>query len=207
MHVGRLAAREDARQHAALSRERLRLCYTEGVSASIEPAPTGRAKCRACGRPIARGELRVGERGPNPFGDGDATFWFHLVCAACKRPEAAAEVLAGGAPELRSRPELVALIEAGLAHPRLARIAGIQRSPSGRARCRHCHTAIDGGRVRIALDHWEEGRFGGAGYLHPGCARAYFGEVADVVERARRCDPELDPALLDELARELSTSG
>ena len=53
----------------------------------IEPASTGRAKCRGCGEKIARGKLRFGERGPNPFGDGDATYWFHPTCAACRRPE------------------------------------------------------------------------------------------------------------------------
>ena len=35
----------------------------------IEPASSGRAKCRGCGRAIAKGELRLGERLPNPFTD------------------------------------------------------------------------------------------------------------------------------------------
>ena len=54
----------------------------------IEPAASGRAKCRGCGQAIAKGELRVGERLPNPFADGrDMTHWLHLVCAAYKRPQ------------------------------------------------------------------------------------------------------------------------
>ena len=34
-------------------------------------------KCRGCGRPIARGELRFGERLPNAFAEGEMTVWFH----------------------------------------------------------------------------------------------------------------------------------
>ena len=48
----------------------------------FEPAPTGRAKCRGCGRAIAKGELRFGERLPNPFAEGEMTLWFHPLCAA-----------------------------------------------------------------------------------------------------------------------------
>jgi hypothetical protein len=44
----------------------------------IEPASSGRAKCRGCDRPIAKGELRFGERQPNAFGEGEMTLWFHL---------------------------------------------------------------------------------------------------------------------------------
>ena len=38
---------------------------------SFEVAPSGRSKCRGCGDAIARGEVRFGERLPNPFGEGD----------------------------------------------------------------------------------------------------------------------------------------
>jgi hypothetical protein len=52
----------------------------------IEPAATGRSKCRGCGEAIAAGVLRFGETVPNAFGEGDATHWFHLDCGAfsCK---------------------------------------------------------------------------------------------------------------------------
>ena len=52
----------------------------------IETASSGRAKCRGCGEKIAAGELRFGERLPNPFAEGETTHWFHLECAAFKRP-------------------------------------------------------------------------------------------------------------------------
>src|SRR5690606_16278598 len=60
---------------------------------SIEPAKTGRATCRGCNRPIAKDELRFGERVTNVFGDGETTLWFHLRCAAFKRPETFLEAL------------------------------------------------------------------------------------------------------------------
>jgi len=63
----------------------------------IEPAKTGRAKCRGCDRPIAKDELRFGERVANAFGDGETTLWFHLQCAAYKRPEPFLEALEGRA--------------------------------------------------------------------------------------------------------------
>lgn len=46
----------------------------------IEPAKSGRSRCRACGELIAKGEMRRGrrERGPVP---GRSTLrWFHLDC-------------------------------------------------------------------------------------------------------------------------------
>ena len=53
----------------------------------IEKAPSGRARCRGCGRAIAKGEPRLGERLPNPFAEERLmTLWFHLRCGAFKRP-------------------------------------------------------------------------------------------------------------------------
>src|SRR5947207_3050798 len=58
----------------------------------MEPATSARATCRGCNQKIAKGELRFGERQPNAFGEGEMTLWFHLACAAYKRPEAFLEV-------------------------------------------------------------------------------------------------------------------
>lgn len=72
------------------------------MSNVVEPASSGRSKCRGCGRPILRGEPRFGERLPNPFADGEMTLWFHPVCAACKRPEPLLQALvetAGNVPD------------------------------------------------------------------------------------------------------------
>jgi hypothetical protein len=59
----------------------------------FEPAASGRSKCRGCGRFIARGEIRFGECLPNLFGEGEMTSWFHLKCAAYKRPQPFLEAL------------------------------------------------------------------------------------------------------------------
>ena len=168
------------------------------MSDVIEPASSGRAKCRACGRSIGKGELRFGERGPNPFGEGEATYWFHLRCAACKRPEPTLAALQAAPEDTADRDELLFVARRGVEHPRLARLAGVQRSPSNRARCRQCRETIDKDRYRIALDWWEDGRFGGAGYLHATCAPAYFGSTEDLEARIRWLCPGLAD---DDIAR------
>jgi hypothetical protein len=174
------------------------------VTGVIETASSGRAKCRACGRMIGKGELRFGEKGPNPFGEGEATYWFHLRCAACKRPEPALAALQAAPDVIDERDELLSVAQRGVEHPKLSRIAGVQRSPSGRARCRHCRDTIDKDRFRIALDWWEDGRFGGAGYVHATCAPGYFGATEDLALRLRFTVPDLGEA---DLAAVLADAG
>ncbi|NIL99791.1 MAG: hypothetical protein GTN89_02335, partial [Acidobacteria bacterium] len=53
----------------------------------LEPATSGRAKCRGCGQAIKKDEIRLGEKLPNPFAEGEMTHWYHPPCAAFKRPE------------------------------------------------------------------------------------------------------------------------
>ena len=98
----------------------------------FEPAPTGRAKCRGCGRPIEKGEVRFGERIPNPFAEGETTLWFHPMCAAYKRPEAMLETIAQ-APARVPEPEALERAARGSsAHRRLPRIAGSAGGPGPR---------------------------------------------------------------------------
>ena len=75
------------------------------MSHLFEAASSGRSKCRGCGQPIAKGELRFGERLPNPFGEGEVTHWFHPLCAAYKRPEPMLETLSA-APDVPGRESL-----------------------------------------------------------------------------------------------------
>jgi hypothetical protein len=175
------------------------------VAHVIEPAASGRAKCRACDRAIAKGQLRFGERVPNPYGDGEATYWFHLRCAAFKRPEPVLEALADAA-ELDDREALTETARRGIDHPRLVRLAGAQRAASGRARCRHCRETIDKGAWRFALNWWEEGRFGPMGFIHAACAPAYFEDTEDLLARARHFSPELTDPDGDELAAQLAAT-
>ena len=67
----------------------------------IERASSARATCRGCGAKIAKGELRFGEQLPNPFADGEGalmTHWFHMACAAYRRPEAFIDGIAPARP-------------------------------------------------------------------------------------------------------------
>ena len=171
------------------------------MSHTIEPAASGRSKCRGCGEAITKGELRFGERLPNPFADGDMTIWFHPDCAAYKRPEAFREASAQVAELLEPRrvETLLAAAEQGLAHHRLDRICGVERAPSGRARCRHCRETIDKTLWRIPLAFFEEGTFNRSGYVHVACAAAYF-ETDDLMPRIDHFAPALADAERTEIA-------
>ena len=168
----------------------------------IEPASSGRAKCRGCGERIAAGELRFGESLPNPFADGEMTQWFHLDCAAFKRPQPFLEALEGRGEPLAGEERLAAEARQGIAHRRLPRIDGAGRAPTGRAQCRSCRATIDKGAWRIALVFYEEGRFAPSGFVHAGCAAAYF-ETTDVLRRVQRFSPGLREEDLTELRAEL----
>jgi len=171
----------------------------------IETASTGRAKCRGCGGKIAAGELRFGERLPNPFAEGETTHWFHLDCAAFKRPEPFLEALGARSEPLDDAARLESEARRGVAHRRLPRIDGAERSPSGRAQCRSCREPIAKDAWRIRLVFYEEDRFVPSGYVHLRCSIAYF-ETADVLPRLRRFAPDLRDEDLKEIQRELAQS-
>lgn len=158
----------------------------------FEPAPTGRAKCRGCNRPIALGELRFGERVPNPYAEGETTLWFHPMCAAYKRPEPVLETLAGTLPG--SIPDTGALeraARASTAHRRLPRIDGAEKAPTSQAKCRHCKEPIARGGWRIRLVFYEEGRFSAGGFVHMGCHKDYF-ETEEIREPLLHFSPALN---------------
>ena len=171
----------------------------------IQPASTARSKCRGCGARIAAGELRFGESLPNPFADGETTHWFHLDCAAFKRPEPLLSTLEASSEPPDDAQRLLLEAKRGIAHRRLARINGAERAASGRAQCRSCRASIAKGAWRIALVFYEEGRFAPAGYVHARCAHVYF-ETIDVIPRLRRFSPNLRDEDVKELEAELQTS-
>ena len=174
-----------------------------GVPDSIQPAPTGRAKCRGCGQTIAKGELRFGETGPNSYGEGEATSWFHLACAAMMRPEKLAPVLETGSDTLPERNWLSETARLGLAHPRLTRLVRAERASSGRATCRSCRELIGKGDWRFALQMFEDGRPNPIGTIHASCADAYFG-TANVLDRVQKLTPALNGPELSDLQKALS---
>jgi hypothetical protein len=144
------------------------------MSGLFEHAASGRAKCRGCAQPIKRGEIRFGERLPNPYAEGEMTLWFHPACAAYKRPEPFLEAVTEALTALPDREALERAARSSLEHPRLARIDGAERSPSGQATCRSCRQPIERGTWRIRLVFYEDGRFSPGGYVHIDCRKAYF---------------------------------
>ena len=180
----------------------------------IEPASSGLAKCRSCDQPIAKGELRFGERQPNAFGEGEMTLWFHLPCGAYSRPEpfleaqgaapadAGEDATRATAPGAVAGPELERLAVAarfGIEHRRVPRLHGAERATSGRAHCRSCRELIAKGEWRLPLVFFEDYRFNPGGYVHARCARAYF-ETAELLDRVHHFSPELRDAELAEVA-------
>ena len=178
--------------------------YNSAVAHVIEPASSGRAKCRSCDQPIAKGELRFGERLPNSFGEGEMTLWFHLPCGAYSRPEPFLE--AQGAPAEtgaivadRQLEQLASAARFGIEHRRVPRLHGAERAASGRAHCRSCRELIAKGEWRLPLVFFEEYRFSPGGYVHARCARNYF-ETVELLDRVRHFSPELRDAEVAEIA-------
>lgn len=141
----------------------------------LEIASSGRAKCRGCDAPIAKGEWRFGEHEANPYGDGEATYWFHPSCAAFRRPERFLALTSEQTQVLPDATTLRDIAALGIAHHRLPRITHIERAKSGRSTCRHCKSSIAANTVRIVLTIWEQTRFTPMGFIHLGCAVDYFG--------------------------------
>ncbi|HEY0707946.1 MAG TPA: hypothetical protein VGG33_14175 [Polyangia bacterium] len=165
----------------------------------LQLAPTGRARCRACGAAIEKGVLRFGEALESAYGEGDATtyYWFHPRCAAHRRPEKFAVVAREASDEtLFGRAALLAEAEEGITHERLPRVAGAELAPSGRARCRHCKELIAQGLWRVRLSAFgQSGFFEPLGFVHAACARVYFG-VPSLRARLEQSSPGVDPAAL-----------
>lgn len=174
----------------------------------IERASTGRAKCRGCGSPVAKGDLRVGEAVPNLYAEADgaeSTHWYHVRCAAYRRPEAFLLAIESATEPLDDRDALVAAAQLGVAHPRLPRVDQASRAPSGRATCRECRTPIAKDVWRISLLFWQDGRFSPAGFVHAGCAGAYFGTTA-MLDRVRHFTSALTDADAAELQAAMGTA-
>ena len=166
----------------------------------IEPAPSGRASCRGCGGKIPNGSLRFGERLPNPYADegGEMTHWFHLTCAAYRRPEALLETLAAAESPIADADQLMHHAQLGVTHRRLPRVSTAGRAASGRAACRACKEPIAKDTWRIALVFYDDGRFVPSGFIHAACTGPYI-ETTDILDRVKHFSPDLSAADLEEL--------
>lgn len=166
---------------------------------SIEVATSGRARCRACLKTIAKGEERFAEALPNPVAEGETRHYFHLPCAAERRPKNFSELFARLDPP---RPELEPLAHAAalaVQHRRLERLGVVERAKSARATCRQCREAIEKDGWRVAIQPFEDGRLAAWGYLHLRCVVNYAG-VKPSSERLVRYG-ELTEAERAEVAR------
>jgi hypothetical protein len=176
------------------------------MSDRLEAAASGRAQCRACGAKIEKGALRFGAELPSAYGEGDgaSVYWFHPRCAALRQPERFAALLRQGeaAAALPEADRLLAEAEQGVAHPRLARLAGAEKASSGRARCRQCQGPIASGAWRFKLSSFEQsGFFEPLGFIHATCALPYF-EIPDLAmrgARVRHTSPDLDASALEQI--------
>ena len=144
----------------------------------IEEAKSGRAGCRTCKKPIAKGELRFGEEAENQFADaGETTFrWHHLECAATSKPDELRTVIDTVSLPDERKAELVKLMaEADAKKP--PPYPHADKAPTGRASCQGCGEKIAKGEIRVAFEREiERGMTAtkGAGYLHPKCAAAHM---------------------------------
>jgi len=171
---------------------------------TIEPATSGRSRCRACRVNIGKGELRFGERLPNPFGDegSETTHWYHVLCGAYRRPESFAEALESTTEDLDNHAQLAEAVAFGRAHRRVERINTVERATSGRARCRHCHETIPKDAWRIGLVFFQEDTANPSGFIHVSCAGEYF-ETAEIIDRLMHFGVDLIDADQAELQKEL----
>jgi hypothetical protein len=139
----------------------------------IEVASTGRATCRGCRKAIAKGELRFGEE-HGAFGfDGNMTLWYHLACAALKRPEQLRPVLAKYKKPIPDRESIEASFAGAVTANRTSKLLSVDRAPTGRAKCQHCKRVIEKATLRAALLLDADPTMPGTGFLHLACAPTF----------------------------------
>lgn len=151
----------------------------------IELAASGRARCRACRKAISKGQERFAEAAPNPLAEGETQYYYHLQCAAERRPKPFAALLATLQPPRNDLEPLAEAAALATAHHRLERLGVLERAKSARANCRFCRELIEKDTWRVALQPIEEGRVGAWGFIHLSCLAGYTG-VKPSLERLLR---------------------
>ncbi len=139
---------------------------------------------------------------PNPFSEdeeAETTHWFHLPCAADKRPDKFALGLAAFTGELPDSDRLARIAQLGIDNPKLVRVLRAERSPSGRARCRQCRELIEKAELRVAIETEADAMsMSSAYFVHARCAPDYVGP-AGLREKLERVSTKLEPAEMQEL--------
>jgi len=108
--------------------------------------------------------------------------------------------LAETTAQIPDREPLAHAAQRSVAHERLQRIGGAERSPTSKALCRHCHEPIERGSWRIRVVFYEEGRFTPGGFVHLACREAYF-ETDEIMDQVLHFSPGLSDSDKEELAR------
>jgi hypothetical protein len=166
----------------------------------IEEARSGRAVCRVCGNAITKAEIRFGEEIPNAFDpDGGTTHhWFHLMCAAVRKPHILKEALDQHPGNIPTRSDLERTCQENwlLARPPFPYA---ERASTGRSRCQACRRSIDKGAFRVATAR-PPGSVppDGSAFYHPACAIVHLG-MADLGPKLHKHSHALSPADLAEL--------
>lgn len=167
----------------------------------IEPARSGRSKCKACRRAIAKDTLRFGFLIEGPFGPG--YLWHHMNCAARRHFEKLEEAYAERAwdegvdvPPLESLRERAE--QADRARKERKTAPYVERAPTGRSACKLCGEPIVKDSPRVVMLRAVE--FGGQVRrgpvnVHPAC----------VAVEMQREDCAIDPEGFDDALRRNST--
>jgi len=156
----------------------------------LEVSPSGRAACRGCKKPIAKGEVRFAESYTMPGTDQVAFRYHHTACAVAKLASELGEAIAAYEGELPEREALLAAIasapkKTGKDRP----LPHADRAPTSRARCTQCGEPIEKGTLRIGVQREADpGSFArGPSYMHAGCGRAWARDSdLDVAEWAEK---------------------
>ena len=177
----------------------------------IEEAKSGRASCRTCKKPIAKGELRLGVEVSNQFSDTPSMAWHHLMCAAQKLPGELKEAMAAYPGPIANKAELEAemadTLKKGKGKP--GGYPFIDKAPTGRAKCMQCEEPIAKDTLRVAVEREiDTGTMvtRGAGYLHPKCVVENLentGGDKDELVGLLRQNSRLVPADLDTVLAEI----
>lgn len=174
----------------------------------IEAAKTGRAKCRSCRQPIAKGIPRFGEEQPSAFAEGLQWVWYHLDCAAKKRPMQVRAALAAFEGDVPGRGDLDRLLAE--ADESATTTPYAERAPTGRSKCQQCEQPIEKGTLRIAFEReLEVGGMSraGVGYLHSSCAAKYLDQEKDLLATLRKNSRGLSDSDIAELEQQTASQG
>jgi hypothetical protein len=155
----------------------------------IELAPSGRAHCRGCKEPIAKGHTRFAEEYNSPYAEeGGLSFrYWHLQCAATALANELGQALAAYPGPIDDRPSLEALVAQHARPP----MPFAERASTGRARCRACEENIAKGALRVVFERTYETPIGpqkAAAYAHARCLARYLAREKERGRQTLRID-------------------